>query len=482
MLFSLVKIIIFFSVVVGITLGLGELLKSNGFVRLSLMDTELTISPLIAALLLFFLLLGFWILLKILGFFTAVLRFLNGDETAVSRYFNKNRERKGFEALADGLVALASGEGQVAISKAAKAEKYLKRPELTNLIIAQAADSLNDSPKAYEFYKELLKDDRTRFVGIIGIMKHKLSDGDRELALKLAEKAFSLKPKHEKTQDVLLQLQAGNEDWRGARKTLNAKLKYGLLPRDVHRRRDAVLALSEARSILADGKFIEAREASIEANRLSPDLIPAAAMAARSYIQKGKPKNALRIIKKAWEIKPHPDLTAVFKELTEKESEEERIKSFKNLSRNQSDDDETKMFLSELYIAAGNFSDARSALGALVETLPNARVMTILAAILRGEGESDEEVRDLLTQALNAPRGPQWACENCFHVHTSWVPVCRNCKSFDTLSWKELFSEEEDGPQSLLELPNSSDQYGSGDINLKLLKKNVDPGKVEIKP
>jgi len=35
--------------------------------------------------------------------------------------------------------------------------------------------------------------------------------------------------------------------------------------------------------VIAEGKTIEAREAAIEANRLSPDLIPAAVMAAQSY-------------------------------------------------------------------------------------------------------------------------------------------------------------------------------------------------------
>jgi HemY protein len=41
------------------------------------------------------------------------LRFLNGDETAISRYFNRRAERKGFEALAEGMMALAAGEGRL---------------------------------------------------------------------------------------------------------------------------------------------------------------------------------------------------------------------------------------------------------------------------------------------------------------------------------------------------------------------------------
>lgn len=443
MIFSLIKIIGFFLFVSIIALGASELSNSSGFIRLSAFNFEFTMSPLVALLLFLVIFTVFWFLFKVLGFFNAVVSFISGDETAVSRFFSKNRERKGFEALADGMVALASGEGRLAIAKAAKAEKLLKRPELTNLITAQAAEVLKDKPKAYEFYKKLLKDDRTRFVGVIGIMKHKLSEGDTDLALKLAEKAFSLKPKHEKTQDFLLSLQAEKEDWSGARKTLNAKLRYGNLPRDVHRRRDAVLALSEAKSVLGAGKTIQAQEAAIEANKLSPDLIPAATMAAQSYLSKNKTKNALRVIKKAWEVRPHPDLASVFLEVTKEYEGKDRIKNFKTLSRTQMKHKETKMFLTELYISNGDFNAAKLSLESIEKVdVPNSRYLTNKAAIAKGEGEDDQVVRKLINDAVNAPRGPQWICDNCSQIHTNWMAVCKNCSSLDSLSWKDSLAED----------------------------------------
>jgi len=466
MLFYLIKIFGFFIIVAAIAIGVGELLQSSGFIRLSMFDFEFTMSPLIALLAFMVILFVFWILLKIFGLINAIFSFVSGDETAVSRFFYKNRERKGFEALADGMVALASGESKLAVTKAARAEKYLKRPELTNLITAQAAEALNDKPKAYEFYKKLLKDDRTRFVGVIGIMKQKLSEGDTDLALKLAERAFSLKPKHEKTQDFLLTLQAKKEDWSGARKTLSAKLRYGTLPRDVHRRRDAVLALSEAKSILAEGKNIEAREAAIEANRLSPDLIPAATMAARSYMEKGKLKNALRVLKKAWEVRPHPDLATVFLEVTESEDHIYRIKSFKTLSRVQVNHNETKMFLAELYVSSEDFGAARLVVDDIVQNTPTSRLLTIMAAINKGEGADDELVRGLLNEALKASRGAQWVCENCSQVHVHWVSVCVNCSSLDTLSWKEMPIESNFNLPNPAELLLESDEFEEGDINI----------------
>jgi HemY protein len=435
MLWSLFKIVLFVVIVAALTLGAGFLMESNGGIQITAGGTEFTLGPLqsvIAALVAIFVV---WLFLKLFALLIATLKFINGDETAISRYFDRNRERKGFQALSEGLMALASGEGRLAMAKASKAEKYLHKPELTDLITAQAAEMTGDRKKAEEVYKRLVQNDATRFVGVRGLMKQKLDAGDTDTALKLAERAFAIKPKHEEVQDTLLRLQAKTADWSGARKTLNAKLKHGALPRDVHKRRDAVLALSEAKGILDEGKTIEAQEAAIAANKSSPDLIPAAAMAARSHTAQGRAKYAIRILKKAWQAQPHPDLAAAFAEIEPNETPQARLQRFKQLTAIRPEHRETKLLLAELNLAAEDFPEARRSLGDLAEKEPDTRVLAIAAAIERGEGASDAVVRGWLARALTAPRGPQWVCENCKTIHSEWTPVCNNCESFDTLSW-----------------------------------------------
>jgi HemY protein len=419
-----------------LTYGATQLMEVDGGATVDVAGQEFTLSPLELTFALVALVVAVWVGLKLLAFLVATFKFLNGDETAISRYFDRNRERKGYEALSEGMMALASGEGHLAMTKAARADKYLQQPQLTNLLVAQAAEMTGDRNKAEETYKKLLSDSKTRFVGVRGIMRQKLSDGDTDTALALAKKAFALKPKHEETQDVLLRLQAEKSDWAGARETLGAKLKSGSLPRDVHKRRDAVLALSEARDVLDEGKTIEAREAAIEANRLSPDLIPAAIMAAQGYIGEGNARYATRVLTKTWTAHPHPDLAAAFAEIAPDETPQERLKRFTALTRVNADHPETMMLLAELNIAAEDFPSAKRALGNLVETDPTARMLTLMAAIERGQGADDSVVRGWLTRALTAPRGPQWICENCQHIHPSWAPTCANCGAFDTLAWK----------------------------------------------
>ena len=436
MLWSLIKIVVFVAVIAALTWGASTLLESSGGLQITIMGTEFSFGPLQSVIAVIVLVIAVWLLLKILSLLVAVWHFLNGDETALSRHFDRNRERKGYEALSQGLMALASGEGRLALSKAEKADKYLENPELTNLLIAQAAEMAGDRRKAEQTYRKLVANESTRFVGVRGIMKQKLAEGDTDTALKLAEKAFALKPKHEETGDVLLKLQAEKEDWAGARQTLNTKLKNGQMPRDVHKRRDAVLALSEAKDVIAEGNSIEAREAAIEANRLSPDLIPAAVMAAHGYIDQGRPKYAARLLKKAWEVQPHPDLAAAFAAIQPDETPKERLKRFATLTKLRTEHSETKMLLAGLNIANEDFPQARRSLGNLVETDPTARSVTLMAAIERGEGASDTVIKGWLARALTVSRGPQWICENCQHIHTNWKPVCENCHSFDTLAWK----------------------------------------------
>ncbi len=437
MIWSFVKIALFLAIVAGLTLGAAQLSDSGEMVRIVLLDTEFTLGALQAVILLGVLIVALWVVFKIVGFFVAFLRFVTGDETALSRYFDRNRERKGYQALAEGMLAVASGEARLAMSKAAKAERYLRRPELTNLLAAQAAEMNGDTRRAEHVYRKMLADQRTRFVGVRGLMGQKLADGDTDTALKLAQKAFALNPKNLEVQNTLFKLQTSAGDWKGARDVLLAKMRQGQIPKDLHRRRDAVLALQEARAVMDQSGSIEAQEAAITANKSSPDLIPAAALAAKAYIEQGNAKAATRVLLKAWEAQPHPDLAGVYASIEAQESAQDRLQRFEKLLALRPDHEETRLLRAELNIAAEDFPAARRAMGDLVETRPTARVLTLMAAIERGEGAEEAIVRGWLARAVTAPRGKQWCCDKCQNIQAEWGPVCDNCGGFDTLTWRE---------------------------------------------
>lgn len=453
MIWSIIKITLFVGMIAALTFAASFIIEAGGEVRIAVGTMEFSLTPLAGMIGLLLILAAGWITFRVAGLLVAIFRFFNGDETAISRYFDRNRERRGFEALADGLMALASGEGRVAMAKATKAEKYLGRPDLTLLISAQAAEMTGETGKAQGYYKKLLADDRTRFVGVQGILKQKLAEGDTDTALKLAEKAFALRPRHERTLDTLFSLQSKKQDWKGARETLTATVKARALPKGVHTRRDAVLALADAREKIEAGEIENGKVAALQANRMSPDLIPAAVLAAEMHMLNGSGRAAAKVLKKAWSGQPHPDLAAAFAEINPDESAAARLTRFQPLLKLKPDDSESKMLAAELAIVAENFPAARKALGDLAETDPTTRSLTIMAAIERGVGSPDNVVRGWLSKALEASRGPQWICANCNHIHGNWLPICAHCASFDTLAWQVPPISSEPSPRSNAMLP-----------------------------
>ncbi|GIT92959.1 heme biosynthesis protein HemY [Jannaschia pagri] len=438
MLWSLFKILLFVALVIALAFGVQAVLAVSGDVIVRLDGSEFVLTPLQLIIGALIAVVALYVAFKLAGLIVATLKFINGDDTAFSRYSDRIRERRGYDALSESLMALAAGEAREAATKAQKAEKYLNRPEVTTLLVAQAAEAVGDKARATEAWKSLVQHDRSRFVGVRGLMRQKLEEGDTDTAMKLAEKAFALKPKNIETQDTLLRLQARDANWDGARKVLSAKVKTGALPKDVYKRREAVLCLADARAqIAAGGSADKARAEALEANRLSPQLVPAAVLAARLLVEANEKRRAAKVIKAAWQTTQHPDLAAAFAAIEPDETPDARLRRFQALLKIVPNAPETKMLETELHLAAEDFPGARRALGTLAETHPVARSLTLMAAIERGEGAPEAVVRGWLAKALGASRGPQWVCENCGTVHEEWVPVCTSCEAFDSLKWTE---------------------------------------------
>jgi HemY protein len=293
-LWSLLKIFVFLAIAAGLAFAASWILETPGEVTIAFGGREFAVSPIGFVVALVVLVVLALAILKLVGFLIALARFLLGDETALTRFFQRSRERRGFDALSDGMVAVASGDSRLAMKKAQKAERLLNRPDLTRVLTAQAAELSGDRAKTLDSYKAMLANDRTRPLALQGLTRLKLEEGDTETALALARKAFALKPDNERVLRTLFDLQSKQEDWAGARETLNASMHARLLPRDVGTRRDAVLSLADARAAFAEGNTARGNEAALQANRLAPTLIPAAALAARVQAGRGAKRKATR--------------------------------------------------------------------------------------------------------------------------------------------------------------------------------------------
>lgn len=385
----------------------------------------------------FILALALWLLWKLFNLLVAIVRFFAGDETALSRYWNRSQERRGFDALSEGLIAMAEGDGRTAMSRTRKAERLLARPDLTNLVMAQAAIANGEDETAKSYYKVMASEQKTAFVGVKGLLAQALEKGETDRALKLAQHAFTLKPKSPEVMSTLFGLQSTEDDWSGARETLGAMTRANALPRDIAHRREAVLMLAEAHAAIDDDNTEKARDLALRANKKSPGLAPAAVMAARLTAKSDSSRRAARILKEAWRQAPHPDIAAAFAELVPEETPAERRKRFRDLTKSAPDHVETRMLEAELALADNDFVEAKILAEKLVVDHPTARSLSIMAAAEKGGGGDDATIRGWLAKAISAARGPQWICDNCGAHHRQWAPTCDSCEAFDTLTWRD---------------------------------------------
>lgn len=442
MLWPLFLVLLFFALVAAAAFGIEWIYANGDGLYVSFAGSSINLDPfqtIIAAVVLF---VAMWIVFRIIGLVIGVVAFLLARDSSMSRFLNRRRERRGNRFLTEGMLALASGDPRTALRKADMAERRLSTPEIGKLLAAQAAEQMGDRRMSVNIYKQLLSDPRTRFVAVRGLMRHKQAEGDEATARELAAKALEMKPADADTADQLFLMQAHDHDWTGARKTMELKRRHKSAPKDLAKRRDGLLALCQAIDLREAGELELARKSAIEAVTALPNFPPAVVEGARAHAEEGHASKAAGLIRNAWAAEPHPDLAAAYAALAPDETPTQRVRRFHDLVRKDMDHPEARMLMAEIDIAAEDFPAARRALGDLVETAPTARVMTLMAAIERGEGSDDTTVKAWLAKAVTAPRGPQWVCEVEGAVYAKWQPVCDVCGSFDTLTWKPAPASE----------------------------------------
>ena len=74
--------------VIALAYGAGALMDSGQTVGLRILDMEFTLGPVQAIIAFGVFLVGLWLVLKALSLSLALLRFMNGDETAIRRFFH----------------------------------------------------------------------------------------------------------------------------------------------------------------------------------------------------------------------------------------------------------------------------------------------------------------------------------------------------------------------------------------------------------
>ena len=194
-----------------------------------------------------------------------------------------------------------------------------------------------------------------------------------------------------------------------------------------------------------------ARGLALEAVKLAPDLVPAAALAGRLLAEAGDARKAGKIVEAAWKQNPHPDLADAYAHLRLSDSALERLARVERLARDQAGDREAALAVARAALDAREFATARNALAPLTGA-PTQRVALLMAELEKLERNDEGRAREWMGRALRAARDPVWTADG--FVSDRWLPVSPVTGRLDAFEWKvppgELGAPVEHGHTSVL--------------------------------
>ncbi len=241
----------------------------------------------------------------------------------------------------------------------------------------------------------------------------------------------------------MLEFRCAAGDWSGALERLERNAKSGLIDKPAYRRQRAVLLTAQALAAEdTDHDRDRAKTLVLEAVKLAPDLVPAAALAGRLLGEAGETRKASRIIEAAWLVNPHPDLADAYAHLRPGSSARERLGRVETLAAKTPGNVEAALAVARAALDAQEFATAREALKPLA-IVPTRRVAALMAELEEMEHGDEGRAREWMTRALNARRDPAWTADG--FVSERWLPVSPVTGRLDAFEWKDPLAGEQAG-------------------------------------
>lgn len=361
-----------------------------------------------------------------------LLAYLFSGPRRMAMALRRRRERRGLDALRQGIYAVGSGDQWRAEKFAREARKALPNEPLTKLLRAQAAQMSGDRASARVIFETMLDEQETSLLGLRGLFLEARRENEAEVAMQFAQQALAISPSLAWPATALFELQCQANDWNGALNTLAIQRQYRHIDRKTADRRRAVLLTAEAIR-LEESYPGKAAELAVEAHKLAPGLVPAASVAGRTLAAQGKAKKATRIIATAWQRSPHPDLAACYAYVRPGDSPRDRLIRVKALASLNADHMESRLALAAAAVDAHEWEEARGALEPLVRNGPTGKICALMARIESGQHHDAGRVREWMARAIRAPRDAMWVADGVAAEH--WAPVSPVSGALDAFVW-----------------------------------------------
>lgn len=417
------------AVIVGVTVWIAT---RSGSVDINVMEYSMSIHAGV-----FFVALAFLFIVTLLLY--RFVRAIVSVPKTLARYQEKDRRKRGYRALTRGLVAVAAGDVKKATQFSRQTRSLLPNENgLPVLLEAQAARLRGEDGLAQNRFQELMKDKDAAFLGIRGLMKSALDEGNMALALDYAQQAQKNYPKQGWILKMVYLLEVKNCRWNDALQTGRLAAKAGSLPQEkIVSDRIAIHLMRSDYEFAKGDSRIAARELE-KAYKLDPCFVPSAARMAEYYIQQNKKRKAIVAVEKAWSKNPHPELAEIWDELAPEQSDKNtnrRLKWYERLVSLKPESAESQIMAARAAMDMDLWGEAKAYLMIAEKIYPSARLFRLRAIVEQNSTHNEDAIHDLMERASEAMPDKVWICKETGLVYDEWSAVATPHESFNTIVW-----------------------------------------------
>jgi HemY protein len=368
------------------------------------------------------------VLVLVLLLFSA-LRAILRSPWILRRHLHRRRGERAYEAISRGLIAIGAGDLEAAGKHTAEARRIAPAEPLSLLLNAQHAQITGDRAAADDAFRTMASRPETKVLGLHGLFVEARRRGDQQSAHAFAEEAARENPSLGWAGKAVLEKLCVTGDWAGALALLESNKRA--LDKDSYNRQRAVMLTARAHAIEETDRD-SAKAHVLEAARLAPTFVPAAALAGRMLAEAGELHKASRIVNKAWVANPHPALAQVFSDLRFGDAARDRLKRIETLAKKAPGHIESALALARAALDAQEFAKARAALSSYLAA-PTQRVALLMAELERAEHNDEGRAREWIARAVHAAPDPTWTADG--HVSKRWLPASPSGR-LDAFEWR----------------------------------------------
>ncbi|KZM50459.1 heme biosynthesis HemY N-terminal domain-containing protein [Labrenzia sp. OB1] len=421
----MIRVLLFFAILFALAVGFAWLSDVPGMISISwngyVWEQPPAVVAVVAGVLLAIFLAVVW-----------VIRVILKSPHIASRFFQRRRKDKGYQALSQGLIALGTGNSKQARRHAVDADRLLSDEPAAKLLLAQTAQLAGKDDEARGRFEAMLEDPRTKALGLHGLFVEAERHREPVAARHYAEEAAKTSPGLEWAGKAVLGYQAVAHHWDEALKTLERNYAAKMMDKKTYRRQRAVILTALAQK-LEDGEPERAYSLAKEAHGMALDLVPAAVLTSRLATRRGDIRKASKVLETTWRLFPHPELAETYAHVRTGDSAVDRLKRVKSLSAQRANTGEGALAVAQAALEAREFDEARAQLKKVLQSEPSRKAFLLMAEVEEAEHGDRGRMRDWLARAIKAPLDKVWMADGV--VSADWQAVSPVTGKLDAFNW-----------------------------------------------